>query len=516
MKALSSLLAVGLVLAGCAHAVPVPSARSTEGWSEYDTPHFSIDTDLSPAEAQKAARALEQLRQTLVTVAWPNFSFPAVARSRVVILADGLEFQRLFGRQIGALVNRNGIESRVVLWGKPDHWRQRKTLAFDSSTSTLQHELAHDLAAFVYLRQPRWFAEGLAQYLATAELKEDGNVEVGQIDLYALSTYHKHRTVTVQDIIDWSGPNDAHSEGVTHGLYGLSWLMVHYLLNTYPREFSEFQLALSKGTKPREAWLELASKLPSNLDAELQAYSVHGNYTVVHRPLVPMPDAPIAEKALAPADVHAIRSMLASIAVGTSSEDRDVHRAEAKAELAEALAEDPTNVRAAAIAPRRGHAPEVLALAERVAQIHPEDPLAWYLLGRAAYLSKDPERAEVALRKAIELDPSMADAFNELAWVLVKASRFPEALPLATEAVHLAPWNSALLDTLASALNGLGRCPEALVLEERAVDLLPERASAASSKPYLDARAMLRNACGDQKATSNGPDVFTRRLSAAL
>ncbi|MCY1074016.1 hypothetical protein [Archangium lansingense] len=68
--------------------------------------------------------------------------------------------------------------------------------------------------------------------------------------------------------------------------------------------------------------------------------------------------------------------------------------------------------------------------------------------------------------------------------------RYEEAMPLAAQALELAPWSIAILDTYAMAAAGLGRCEEALVTEQRALGMLQEHPNAALEKELRERLAV--------------------------
>ena len=76
--------------------------------------------------------------------------------------------------------------------------------------------------------------------------------------------------------------------------------------------------------------------------------------------------------------------------------------------------------------------------------------LAYVYLGNVYFQKGDYEKAERSYKKAIDKDPSLADAYNNLAWLYYsKKESLPEAESLASRAVELDPKNETYRDTLA-------------------------------------------------------------------
>jgi len=491
------------LLAMAAWVAPAPT-----GWTQVQTPHVTLMTDLRPDDARRAAVTVERTRAALLAAAWPGTQLLQPEHIEVVVFANHQEFQRYFGDRVGGVFVHGRYPPVVFLYGAPEGWEQRATLALTETNSVLKHELTHHLAAFIYRRQPRWFAEGMAQFFETMRIADDGSTAtLGDANLQALASYNRTRSVSVADALAWSGKLDAKDQATTAGLYGVSWLLVHWLYNTHAADFDRYQTLLVKGIDPDKAWKAVFPGLsPAELDGELNHYAHLGEFRNVSVPIPRVADV-LRDRPMTSAEVHAARARTALTAGGMQVHG-EASLADAQAELASALAEDPGNV--AALSMKMGTVPpgERLALGRRATAAHPEDGLAWLLLAEA--LPDTPElwseRAE-AFRKATELLPDDATAFNNLSWMYLRKGQPQQALPLAATAVRMAPWESAFLDTLAEALAGVGRCSEAVSAQSRAVDMLPERASAAVRGQYAGRLASIQKQCSQPSPTAAVPDA---------
>jgi Zn-dependent protease with chaperone function len=117
---------------------------------------------------------------------------------------------------------------------------------------------------------------------------------------------------------------------------------------------------------------------------------------------------------------------------------------------------------------------------ERLTESRPNDPSLWFAVGTIAYERGQLEKAEIALRQSIFLDPTNPEALNNLAWLYATAEaaqfrRPEEALRLADTAARLRPNVAHVLDTLAEAYFVNGRLAEALEMAKRAVELGRDR-----------------------------------------
>jgi hypothetical protein len=81
-----------------------------------------------------------------------------------------------------------------------------------------------------------WFAEGIAQFLETIRLSDDGpSVIVRDNNAEARASFLKYRAVTLMDALTWHGSDGELSDVEMLGRYGTSWVLFHWLCNRSPR-----------------------------------------------------------------------------------------------------------------------------------------------------------------------------------------------------------------------------------------------------------------------------------------
>lgn len=135
--------------------------------------------------------------------------------------------------------------------------------------------------------------------------------------------------------------------------------------------------------------------------------------------------------------------------------------------------------RAAAIA-SSGRFVEAEAGLERLASRLPNAALVWFNLGNVRRDLRKPEAAIEAYRKALVLDPQLADAFNNLGSVLHSLLRFAEAETVYRQCLAVAPDHLAARYNLASAVMDVGRFAEAEAISREIVALAPQAPEAHS------------------------------------
>ncbi|HEY4186375.1 MAG TPA: hypothetical protein VGP07_14970, partial [Polyangia bacterium] len=242
-----------------------------------------------------------------------------------------------------------------------------------------------------------------------------------------------------------------------------AWLLVHFLINTRPRDFERLFAAIAATKPTSEAWaLALPDLAIDRLDEALDRYAGRGTYGIARRALsVPAPEIEVRE--MTDAEVHVIRAQLwLSPAPGVAPDAGAARR-----ELDEALAIDPANTGAFA---RRllwntppDHWPQFAEATRRIVDAHPVDWLAWLLVARTS--TKRSER-RTALVRALAINPNQPAVLGGLAAMDLRESRFDEALALATKAISFGQeiWPLAV-DEL-QAQRALGKCAEATLLAQ--------------------------------------------------
>lgn len=475
-------LACAALVVACAHGRRRVEPRFVcpslggPSWVELTTQHFAIASDLRRIEADRLAHELETARAWVLAAIFPTERPGLETRVRVVAFRTHEEFDEFAPPDLRAYFTRDGLGEPVVVM-PPELGKAGKVI--------VAHELTHVVAARLYPRQPRWFAEGLA---ALAESMADDAATFGSLPEHRARGYRR-RKVPIRELLRWDGkPGDGR-------YHDASAVLVHYLMDREPERLSEVRRRLAAAADPDLVWSTVfpawAPEVAGGLEALDEALGRHAR-----APSRPGREVPVDVQAepfartMSPGEVHALRLSLTRFSRDGASEV-----AAQRAEVEEALAEDPDHVVALQVkAALEGLAP--LPLARRAARAHPESVRAWLWLASAA--EADPaleaERHE-ALRRAVAVAPESAIAANNLAWYLLGVGRERDALPLAERALRLSPSDPAVLDTYAGALEAVGRCAEALDAAERALELLPEGTPEPARGPWVERASRLRRTC---------------------
>jgi len=130
---------------------------------------------------------------------------------------------------------------------------------------------------------------------------------------------------------------------------------------------------------------------------------------------------------------------------------------------------------------------EARQLFDRARELDPDYPMAWFSLGRACFHDADVgtgydsgadrdtlyESAVAYAMKAIELDPSCADAYALVGICRLSMGEHDEAIAMSEKAIALAPNHAQNLAIVAAVLNKTGQPERSFELIKRAMRLCP-------------------------------------------
>ena len=378
-----ALLVVALVACRGA-ALPKLPSQGGPAWIEVQSEHFTVWSDAPRARILKLVREMEHLRQVVLGVGFAGTRLDD--RSFVIALRDEEEVGVFVPEQFVAFAFYGGAlrQSGIVM-------------PADSSTShIITHELVHVIAFNVIRHQPRWFAEGLAGFFETVNVDPDTSKgDVGQPNKNIVIRLRMTPPTPVAKMFACNA-----YACMDEMFYATAWAMFSFLANTYPNELIEFARRIDELPEGRwmQAWTESFPKLaPSELDHQIRKWLAYGKHTVWKFD-VELKQWPVTERVLRDADVHAARALL---------RERFRNVGDPKPpELAAALAADPTHLIANLVNAEYDKAID-LALAKRIAEAHPKDWRAWWLVALGANWKGDDARA--AWERACALPGSPAD-----------------------------------------------------------------------------------------------------------
>jgi hypothetical protein len=490
---LSGLLGVG----GCA-TLPLCPARGGPSWRELTSEHFDVRTDLDLETAIEAIHTLEEARTAMLDTVWGGAAGPP-GRMAVIILGSLRELSTFVGRDAGGdLILRHDLFPPTIL----------VPLTGDASRGAMKHELAHLLSRWFLPLQPDWYSEGVASFLETIRYdRGEGRAYLGE-------------PKTRYEAISAAGPTSILGAPQLFGdlpvdmrerlrFYATSWTLVHYLFNHRNPAFVRFQHRLATFELPEEAWAaEFPDLTGDGLIRELTQYRRSGQYFRLAQAIAPW-NGDIAQRLMADNEVHALRAYLYAY-VETPGHRSD--RVRARAEVAEALREDPATVAALALQfyllePRVGGWDDDTAgreLAKRALAGGDANWMAWLMVADAA------NRGDTVGRKAIErawaLAPHEPVTLARMALLRASQNRWKEVVAFSSEAIGLGFASPEVLLLHAAALDLAGECEGA----SRWIAALSHYWSGPASSPWFRAVLSEWRAARVACATERPPAVLSK------
>lgn len=365
------MVTVAVSAISCGAALPAVPGKGGPKWLELTSDHFTFWTDTDPERAHELVRQIEHLRQIVVGVAFPRA--PQTRRSVVIALRNDAELSAFW------------VNSDARAWAssaQPPLWQPMIVMSAHSDNDRFDrvaaHELTHLISYAVVHHQPRWFAEGMAQFFESMRIDYDyGTVDIGIVPEDQGQRVRRPRLASIQELFAWEHTGSMEAEA---GLYSTAWALFTFLINAHQAElvhYAELLEAIQPTTTEAwhdqiaRAWTEAFPSLPTaDLESELRRWLLSGSHTVAHANAV-MRGWSAAERALSDADVYAIRALL---------HGSDAEAPQSRAELAAAKASEPTNVLAYAISVGRDSLNDLsVETARAMVAAHGDDWRAFWL-----------------------------------------------------------------------------------------------------------------------------------------
>lgn len=376
LEACVRVLAIASLVAGCGAGLPRLPSQGGPAWIEVTSPHFTLWTDAGSDRAGELIQQLERLRQIVVSVAFART--PDTARSLVIALADDDEF---------AALSPGADYQAYALSGGAPLWQPMFVLPAysdrDPEGRAIAHELTHVISFAAVHHQPRWLAEGSAQYFEPVSLDPTNPVAVVGAPppvrkrplKYGADPMRFDHLISVGELLRWRGmPTDDRRK------YYTAWGLFAFLITTRRQELDTYfdlidrtdRATQDAGDRAIELWTQAFPSLSlATVDAALRQWLFAFDHTrlQIHTPLRRWDRR---ERALSEADARAIRGLLHSKLAR--------RRAEQRRDVAAALAADPANTLAWLLHVIKDDGAITVEQARAVTAAHLDDWRAWLLV----------------------------------------------------------------------------------------------------------------------------------------
>ena len=248
--------------------VATPAAAE---WRQARTAHFLLTIDASEEDARNFAMRLERFDAALRKLYGVADNPEQRVRPISIYALKNQLFLESCGCSSGTLgfYNARAQGSFIYSMYLPEVDRKAKAGGW-SSQALLLHEYSHHFMFSNFpIAYPFWFAEGFAEFNATATFEDDGSVIIGHPVNYRGAALRDER-ISIKKLLD---PEQFGFVDDIDLLYGRGWLLTHYLILTQhrPGQLAAYLAAMNKGVASMVAARSAFGDLKAR-DAELDIY----------------------------------------------------------------------------------------------------------------------------------------------------------------------------------------------------------------------------------------------------
>lgn len=354
-------------------------------WREASTRHFLIYSEADQEDLRQAAEQIERYDSMLRVATGVNDPDRSPAnRVTIFFVRDVHQLRELHG------VRDSGVwgfylpygSGGIVITPRQSYRPQRTRSIYMTAVPTeleesftaqgvMLHEYTHH---FMYnnfnFGAPLWLSEGYPEFFATAKFEEDGSIIIGTPPWYRNFEIADAGDINAREILLRPSENYRVS-----GIYGIGWLMSHYLTLQPERQgqLQAYMQALATGKEPAEAASVFGDL--DRLTSDLRRYRRSSEWGVSRIPAERLSTGAVAIRELSDAEDAIMDVRIRS--------KRGVNR---------------------------DSAPSVAREARRAAAPYPNDPFVQVTLAEAEYDARNYAEAEAAADRALAASPNLVDA----------------------------------------------------------------------------------------------------------
>lgn len=383
LRWMAMMLAVAL--SGTAHAE----------WHEASSPNFLVYADQGEKQVRAFTDMLERYRSAMRHVyKLPDEATSPSNRLTVFVVRDAAQVRKLMGTNsrfvLGFYQSRAG--GSVAFVPRVDDNSQSDRVS--QGEQILLHEYAHHFMFSVFSGSPPlWLQEGFAEFYSTAKFGSDGGVGLGLPADHRAAELVLAQDVPLDMLLNTRKYRDNASKRYD-AFYGRSWLLFHYLTFSDSRsgQMASYLQRINAGVGEETAANQAFGDLDA-LEKELAAYMKRRRLTYLNLGPGKIASVPIAIRPLGKGEAAIMPVMMRS---------------------------------------RRGvneeTAPEVLADAQKVAALYPDDPFVLTALAEAEFDAGNDDAAIAAAEKAIASNPKAVGAMIQKIYALFRKAEDDDTL----------------------------------------------------------------------------------------
>lgn len=266
------------------------------GWYEYKSDHFTVYSDVPEERVEAMMRDLERFRRAALSFTGLE-DRPENRKLRVYHFDNAREFRRFADRD-----NIAGFYSET--WDGPIIF-SRQGAAGISDSGLMFHEYVHHLmrerSGIAY---PKWYSEGFAELLASAEMRED-TVVIGGVPSWRLGAWveAESRPLGLRELL--KPDYGRNSKRYWNNYYATAWLFTHYVQlgmhagnPDYKAASNRYLNAVADGADPEAVFEEHFGRPMEEMRREMRRYmrdDIYGFHFDVPRYEYAIPRRPLGD-----------------------------------------------------------------------------------------------------------------------------------------------------------------------------------------------------------------------------
>lgn len=212
-------------------------------WVQVSSDTYIVKSSAGEERAKRVLKELEGFHQLVGTLAFRNTELPELP-IEVLLIGDQPTLRELEPEYNGRKVAVAGYYQRgedrdfIVLSGR---------VFPETLTSIVYHELTHYFVARALASRPTWLNEGLAEYFATAEIRDD-EISLGGISNDRMQLLKTSSLIPLKDFFAVDSSSSYYNESSKASVYyAQAWAFMHYMMHgEHAVGFKSYLDALSK------------------------------------------------------------------------------------------------------------------------------------------------------------------------------------------------------------------------------------------------------------------------------
>src|SRR6266571_2226300 len=235
-------------------------------WVQVSSDTYIVRSSAGEERAKRVLKELEDFHQLMGTLVFRDTELPELP-IEVLLIGDEKSMKELEPEY-------NGRKVAVAGYYQPGQDRDFIVLSGrvfpETLTSVVYHELTHYFIGRTLQSRPAWLNEGLAEYFATAEIRDD-EILLGGVSSDSIQMLKTRGLIPLKDFfaIDSGSPyyNESSKAGV---FYAQAWAFMHYMMHgEHAARFGQYLLALRKGEANLLRYLNVNER---DLEIDFQNY----------------------------------------------------------------------------------------------------------------------------------------------------------------------------------------------------------------------------------------------------